>query len=150
MNNKIRQSLPVYSWCALVFLSAIFSANAWAVEPVTASVRAAQETLDSTALRAIFTLRKRRWTSDGRPVQVYVLKDDNPLHKAFVREQLKMFPYQLRQQWNRVIFSGTGSAPQDFDNEADLLQAIAASTDAIGYSDDDSLPEGVAVIEINP
>ena len=124
------------------------STNSLAVEPVTASARAAQETLDVTALRAIFTLRKRRWTSDGRPVRVFVLSDDDPLHKTFVKEKLRMFPYQLRQHWNRVIFSGTGSAPQSFDDEPSMLQAIAATPDAIGYSDDESLPEGVAVIEV--
>lgn len=149
MNNKIHR-MTLFHLLLGCLLWGVTGGHARAVEPVTASARAAQETLDSTALRAIFTLRKRRWTSDGRPVQVFVLPDDNSLHKAFVREKLKMFPYQLRQQWNRVIFSGTGTAPQGFNEEADMLRALATSNDAIGYTDQETLPEGVAVIEVQP
>lgn len=120
-----------------------------AAEPVAASARASQETLDATTLRAIFTLRKRRW-SDGQPIRVFVLRDDSPAHQAFVKQKLRMFPYQLRQQWDRVVFSGTGAAPQDFDDQESMLRSLASTPNAIGYADVDELPEGVAVIGMKP
>lgn len=151
MNNKIRQQGrgSLYAGLTLWLLMACMPA-AFAVEPVASTARANQEVLDSTALRAVFTLRKLRWSSDGRPIQVFVLQDDDPLHKAFVKEKLKMFPYQLRQHWNRVIFSGTGTAPRDFPDEESLLRALASTPDAIGYSDDNPLPEGVNAIAVTP
>lgn len=144
----LKQIAKVLFWCTgLICL--LVPLSLFAAEPVAATARASEEVLDSTTLRAIFTLRKRRW-SDGRPIRVFVLKDDADIHKQFVKEQLHMFPYQLRQQWNRIIFSGTGVAPQDFDDEASLLDALVSTPDAIGYANPENLPEGVSVIEVQP
>ncbi len=119
----------------------------WAAEPVMAEARARQESLDLTTLRAIFTLRKRRW-SDGQPIRVFVLDEDSDVHQAFVKNRLRMFPYQLRQHWNRVVFSGTGPAPQSFEDEAAMLEALVSTPNAIGYSTGENLPEGVVAIEV--
>ncbi len=145
-------------WCERIAKILLWSAGLtcllvpaflFAAEPVAATQRVSLESLDDTTVRAIFTLRKRRW-SDGRPIRVFVLKDDMPVHKQFVKEYLHMFPYQLRQQWNRVIYSGTGPAPQDFDDEESLLNALVSTPDAIGYANTESLPEGVSVFEVQP
>lgn len=120
-----------------------------AAEPVVAQSRANQENLDQTTLRAIFTLRKRRW-ADGQPIRVFVLKDDDPTHQNFVKEKLRIFPYQLRQYWNRVVFSGTGPAPRDFETQDELLNTLADSPDAIGYADLEQLPDGVVAVEVAP
>ena len=71
----------------------------------------AVDTLSQAQLRGIFTMRQIQWP-DGSPVYVLVMPDDNLLHQQFSREQLRLFPYQLTNIWDKLSFSGTGSRPR--------------------------------------
>jgi ABC-type phosphate transport system substrate-binding protein len=84
-------------------------------------------------LRAIFTIRKRSW-DDKTPIKVFVLPDQNPLHQKFCKTILKVYPYVLREQWDRLIFSGTGIPPTIVKNEQELQAIINATPGAIGYA----------------
>lgn len=83
-------------------------------------------------LRAIFSKRKRSW-GNGKAITVVVLPDDHILHKQFCRRILKMYPYVLRDNWDRITFSGTGTAPVVVSNEKHLKHLVASTPGAIGY-----------------
>lgn len=83
--------------------------------------------------RAIFSMRLKQWP-DGSPIVVFVLADDNPLHRAFIRDKLSMFPHQLRRSWDRYVYSGTGLAPIEIDNEQEMLEKVATTPGSIGYT----------------
>jgi hypothetical protein len=83
-------------------------------------------------LRAIFSVRKRSWDND-LPIKVFVLADQEPLHQEFCKTILKIYPYVLREQWDRLTFSGTGIPPTVVGSEEQLRQAIANTPGAIGY-----------------
>lgn len=102
---------------------------------------------DRTDLRAVFTLRKRQWRS-GQPIKVYVLPDQDPVHEDFVKGKLHLFPYQLRQIWNRLVFSGTGVAPVQLENQAQILEAVAEDPYAIGYVNGGELPDTVKEVPL--
>jgi len=89
--------------------------------------------LSTSNLRAIFTIRKRSW-DDKTPIKVFVLPDQNPLHQQFCKSILKIYPYVLREQWDRLIFSGTGIPPTVVDNEHQLQLMIESTPGAIGYA----------------
>ncbi|WP_373083678.1 hypothetical protein, partial [Zhongshania sp.] len=89
--------------------------------------------LSLSSLRAIFTIRKRSW-DDKTPIKVYVLPDGNPLHQKFCKSILKVYPYVLREQWDRLIFSGTGIPPTIVNNERELQELVNATPGAIGYA----------------
>jgi hypothetical protein len=74
-------------------------------------------------VRALFTMRLRRWP-DGTPVRVFVLPDQNPTHRQFAKKVLGAFPYQLRRAWDRAVFSGTGQAPVEVPDEAEMLERL--------------------------
>jgi ABC-type phosphate transport system substrate-binding protein len=84
------------------------------------------------AIRAIFTLRLRRWP-DGTPIRVFVLPDRHAAHQRFTKKILGVFPHQLRTAWDRQIFSGIGQAPTTVTDESDMLRQVAATAGAIGY-----------------
>ena len=88
--------------------------------------------ISENALRAIYTLRQTRWP-DGQPIQVFVLADDDPLHTEFAKTLLGMYPYQLRQIWDQMTFSGMGQAPMQLSSQAEMLRRVAATPGAIGY-----------------
>lgn len=83
-------------------------------------------------LRGVFGMRVRAWP-DGTPVRVFVLEDANPVHAEFTEDVLRMYPYQLRQNWDRLLYSGTGQPPVTVPSEAELLRRVAETPGAIGY-----------------
>ena len=88
--------------------------------------------LDRSFLRAVFTMRLRRWP-DGSPVRVFVLPDDDPLSDLFYREQLGMYTYVLRNAWDRMVFTGTGLAPTVVQSEQEMTERVRNTPGAIGF-----------------
>ena len=91
------------------------------------------DSLSASNARNIFTMRSQNWP-DGSPIKVFVLRDENPLHKQFSKTHLHVFPYKLRRIWDRNIYSGTGNAPTTVDSEEEMIEAIATHPGAIGYA----------------
>ncbi|MDD5577843.1 MAG: hypothetical protein PHY16_01020 [Methylobacter sp.] len=82
--------------------------------------------------RAVFTMRQRFWPN-GEQIKVFCLSDTNPLHKDFVKNNLNMFPHQLRRAWDRMTYSGTGAVPVQLDSEQEMINEIANTPNSIGY-----------------
>ena len=105
-------------------------------------------TLPRNAVRAIFAMRQRSWPG-GPAVRVFVLPDSNPVHDRFVKERLDVFPHQLQLSWDRVVFSGTGQAPDQVASQADMLNRVAATPGGIGYVEEGLEDDRVQVIELD-
>lgn len=103
-------------------------------------------TLTPSTVRALFNMRLLQWP-DGTPVRVFVLKDKDPLHKAFSKNFLQVFPYQLRRSWDRRIFSGIGQAPQQVNDIHEMHTRVADTPGAIGYLPEDRIDESVKKID---
>lgn len=84
--------------------------------------------------RLYFTMRLKKWPN-GTLVKVYVLPDNDPLHRRFANEVLNLYPYQLRRVWDRQLFSGTGQAPTVVSSEEEMRRRVATTPGAIGYAD---------------
>ncbi len=95
-----------------------------------------RETTSLSLLRGIFSMRVRVWP-DGTPVRVFVLDDDNQVHVDFCKSVLRMYPYQLRQSWDRLVYSGTGQPPLRVASLAEMRARIASTQGAIGYLPND-------------
>lgn len=70
---------------------------------------------------------------DGTKIRVFVLSDDDPLHRSVSKEKLNVFPYQLRSIWDRLVFSGAGQAPIKVNSNEEMLAKVASTPGAIGY-----------------
>ena len=88
--------------------------------------------------RLVFTMRLLRWP-DGTRVRVFVLPDSHPLHRAFAKQSLDLYPRQLRRVWDRHLFSGSGAVPVSVSTVDEMLKRVGETPGAIGY-----LPDGVA------
>lgn len=99
-------------------------------------------TLTVNEVRLYMTMRHKTWPN-GQPVKVFVLADDDPVHRDVAKKVLGMFPYQLRRVWDRQLFSGTGLAPIVVANQEQMLHSVATTPGAIGYVE--ILPKGSAV-----
>ncbi len=104
------------------------------------------ESLTISRARNIFSMRARNWANDT-PIKVYVLDDNNDLHKQFSKQILGVFPYKLRRVWDRNTFSGTGQAPTTVKSEAEMIKVISSTKGAIGYANKGNV--NVHVIKIH-
>lgn len=117
---------------ALAACTVIPAARAESSMQVIANPSVGISELPLASLRAIFSMRVRRWPDD-KQVTVFVLPDRNNQHVAFTKEVLYVYPYVLRDAWDRMVFTGTGQAPIEVRNENDLLERVATTPGAIGY-----------------
>ncbi|NOY62843.1 MAG: hypothetical protein GXP10_06805 [Gammaproteobacteria bacterium] len=99
-------------------------------------------------LRAIFAMRLHKWAGN-LPVTVYVLSDYHPTHAAFSKTILNLFPYQMRRTWNRLVFSGTGQAPEEVLSEEEMVRKVASTPGAIGYIRRVKADDSVHVLKIH-
>lgn len=106
-----------------------------------------QRKISQTGLNAIFNMHLRHW-SDGSPITVYVLNDEDPLHKTFCKQKLHVFPHQIRRGWDRLVFSGTGQAPLQVETKEDMLKQVSETPGAVGYLSGKNLTANVKILEI--
>ena len=106
-----------------------------------------QHVISRNGLSAIFKMRLRHW-KDGSPVTVFVLEDENPLHKLFCKQILNVFPHQMRRSWNKLVFSGTGQAPIVVANKEEMITKISTTPGAVGYLGDQDLTNNIRILEI--
>ena len=138
--RRARILLPILLYCLSTF--------AFAAEmEIIANPKGATEYLDASTLRGIFGMRLSRWP-DGTPIRVYVLPDDNPVHANFTKRILNTYPHQLRRNWDRLVFSGTGNAPIQVESEQEMLDRIRTIPGSIGYMESGKESANVRVIKI--
>lgn len=57
------------------------------------------------------------------------------LHQKFTRDTLGLFPYQFDRIWNKLAFSGIGTAPIIVESPEALFEAVQSTPGAIGYAE---------------
>ncbi|SHE20643.1 COGs COG0226 [methanotrophic endosymbiont of Bathymodiolus puteoserpentis (Logatchev)] len=118
----------------MLCISLCLNAQAVDATEVIVSANAVGQLKNSHKLQAIFSLRTLYWPN-GEKIKVFVLPDNNAVHKKFVKEKLGMFPHQLRRTWNRMTYTGTGQPPITVDSIEEMLDKIQHTNNAIGYID---------------
>lgn len=88
--------------------------------------------VDRKLLLSVYIGRITTWP-DGKPIRVFTLADDNPLHVQFTRQMLGTYPYVLRNAWNKRVYTGTGFAPTVVANEQEMRRRVNETPGAIGY-----------------
>lgn len=124
-----------------------FATQAQPVAPATAIVAhpsVAVSALSRAQLRSIFLMRQVVWP-DGSAIKVFVLPPESAGHQQFCRDQLQLFPYQLERVWQKLIYSGTGTAPGTVSDRTAMLEMIARTPGAIGYTESQ---EGTQVVKV--
>tara|TARA_R110002012_G_scaffold112406_1_gene258097 strand:- start:451 stop:855 length:405 start_codon:yes stop_codon:yes gene_type:complete len=103
--------------------------------------------LNRDTTRAIFAMRQRTWPS-GQAVQVFVLGSNHAIHARFCKEHLSVYPHQLQLAWDRMVFSGTGQAPNRVKDQLEMRERVANTPGAIGYLEREYLDDSVQVISM--
>lgn len=97
--------------------------------------------------KSIFSMKQTRWR-DGGQIRVFVLPDGHPAHGEFTKKILNLYPYQLRQIWDRQVYSGIGQAPQEVSTEEEMLSRVATTPGAIGYLSKPNVTHQVRILSV--
>lgn len=138
--------MRIARWLGLVLFLLLPMASAGAVE-IIANKDVAVDRLSVANARAIFGMRQVKWP-DGSLIRVFVLPDAHPAHGALCKERLNIYPYQLRQSWDRLVYSGMAQAPTEVASEAEMIARVAATPGAIGYASRVQDNEKVRVLHV--
>ncbi|WP_026596524.1 type 2 periplasmic-binding domain-containing protein [Methylohalobius crimeensis] len=141
------------SWLVLLPILLIGDLLCYGDESVSAPVTITHpdvvvDSLRRNEARAIFAMRRRTWPDDT-PIKVFVLPDNHPLHRAFCKKVLRIYPHQLRRIWDRNVFSGTGQAPIEVDSVEEMRKQIASMDGAIGYLGGEGLDTSVKAVTVH-
>lgn len=128
---QLRASLCQVAPCLALILCFPAGALARSVE-VIVNPSESDTVIDRPLLRAIFTMRQRRWP-DGTPVHVFVLPDSDEVTSEFCREELGTYYYVMRTTWDRLVFTGTGLAPTIVGSAREMRERVRSTPGAIGY-----------------
>ena len=125
-----------------------FSAHAVAVDIIVHRTQAG-EALSAATLRAFFGMRQTKWP-DGNPVKLFVLPDTHPVHAVLCKEALNLYPYQLRQYWDGLAYSGLMPLPVEVSSEEEMIQRVATTQGALGYVGTLNAPAPVKRLAVEP
>jgi len=141
--------ISAYFCCTLLIGLLCVETEVWANDhyAIVTHPGVSEKVLSVNSLRSIFSMHLKTWP-DGTKIRVFVLPDDDPLHQRFSKEKLNVFPYQLRSNWDRLVFSGTGQAPIKVNSSEEMLARVAGTPGAIGYLWRANINENVNVLQI--
>lgn len=126
----------IRKFCGLAMLTLLMAATplrpAQAAVTLIANADVPAAPLSRSTARAIFSMRTVQWPN-GRSIRVFVLADSQAGHRALCKELLDIYPYQLKDAWDRQIYTGIGQAPTEVATEEEMRARVAATSGAIGY-----------------
>jgi hypothetical protein len=91
-----------------------------------------EQTISRNTARLYFSQRVTQWPN-GQAIKLIVLPDNHPLHIAFCKKILGLYPHQLRRVWDRQLFSGTGQAPITLKTETEIINRINSTPGSLSY-----------------
>jgi ABC-type phosphate transport system substrate-binding protein len=128
--------------CLLIFSSGI----AWADIVIIAHQDVPETTLTEKDLQEIFLGKRVQW-KDNTAIHPVTVKEAE-LHKAFLKQYVNKSVAKWNAHWKRMVFTGNGTPPKQFDTQQELLNYVATTAGAIGYVDTEMPVKNVTIIEV--
>jgi hypothetical protein len=104
------------------------------------------KSLSGRDLLLIFSMRRDRW-SDGTPIQLVILPDNNYLHQQFAQQVLGIRYNQLRLIWDMQGYSGKRNIPIVVKDKAEMIERLRSIHGSLGYIYSNHIP-GLAIREL--
>lgn len=114
---------------------------------IIANTSVTETTLSGKKLEDIFLGKVVQW-SDNAAIHVVTVKDQK-IHQAFLDQYLKRSESQWNTYWKRLIFTGTGTPPEQAETQQALLDYVAKTKGAIGYIETETLSiDTIKILEV--
>jgi ABC-type phosphate transport system substrate-binding protein len=102
-------------------------------------------TFDKKTIKKIF-LGKKKSFSNGRSIILLSSPPTSAATKEFNKKVIGKSSNQVNAYWSKMIFTGKGTPPQSLPSKEDIISAITANPDAIGYVDSSGITDAVKTV----
>tara|TARA_B110000467_G_C18085577_1_gene349040 strand:+ start:61 stop:498 length:438 start_codon:yes stop_codon:yes gene_type:complete len=102
-------------------------------------------TFDKSTIKKIF-LGKKKSFSNGRSAILLSSPPKSTATQEFNDKVIGKSSNQVNAYWSKMIFTGKGTPPQEMPSTEDIISAIAANPDAIGYIDSSAITDAVKIV----
>ena len=99
---------------------------------VITNTKNATKSLSKQDIQNIF-LGKIHSFPNGNPVKPVNSSKGSSSRKIFMKEIMKKNERSWRSHWARLLFTGKGKPPKEYQNPQDIIDAVAQKKQAIGY-----------------
>ena len=72
--------------------------------------------------------------------------DGSPIRAEFYKKVAEKEPSQVKAIWSKLVFTGKGKPPKEYNSSDDVKKAIEADPNAIGYIEKSAVDSNVKVI----
>jgi len=129
---------------AIVFFG-LFSQGSMAEIEVIVDTSVSIDSVDAKQLQRLYLNKPVRLKANVKLTPIDQKKGSS-LRKEFTQKVLDKTERQLASYWSRLMFSGKGNPPQQYDNDTAVLEQVTANPGTVGYIDSASANENVKVI----
>ncbi|GLX78982.1 hypothetical protein tinsulaeT_23220 [Thalassotalea insulae] len=124
---------------SLIVINQAFAEVAIVVHPSNSS------SFDKATIKKIF-LGKSKSFSNGRAAILLSATPKDPITEEFNKKVIGKSSNQVNAYWSKMIFTGKGTPPQEMASTSEIIAAISANPDAIGYMDASAATSAVKVV----
>lgn len=135
----------LFGFIAILVLASV--SITFAADPVIiANKDVATASVDQKLVQNIYLGKTTKW-DDGAKI-VPVLLQSGATHEAFLATYIKQSASQFNGFWTKAVFTGTGTPPKSFSSEQELVDYVANTSGAVGYTSTPS--DAVKTLSITP
>ncbi|WP_300671857.1 hypothetical protein [Desulfoluna sp.] len=127
---------------AMVLLAGVASAETIIIcNPGVQEAEISQKTLQK-----IFLGKTTKWGNNSK-INIVVLKDTEQ-HKLFLKNCIHRTYSQWKSHWKKMVFTGKGIKPRQFDDTGAYLKYITSTPGAVGYIDAGLANDTVKILNV--
>ena len=76
--------------------------------------------------------------------------EGSPIRAEFYKKVADKEPSQVKALWSKLVFTGKGTLPKEYNSSADVKKAVAADPNGIGYIEKSAVDASVKVVGTLP
>lgn len=99
--------------------------------------------VDADTVKKIYSGNTTKWP-DGTRI-IVVTMDNAPIHEDFLKTYVNKTQSQFSATWKKIMFTGKGKFPTNFDTAEEVMDYVSKTPGAIGYVSAGANPQGVSV-----
>ncbi|REL25444.1 phosphate ABC transporter substrate-binding protein [Thalassotalea euphylliae] len=92
-------------------------------------------------------LGKLKTYADGQTIEAVNSKANSDARVEFEKLVLKKSPSQVKAYWSKRLFTGKGKPLKELSSDAEVLNHVASTPNAIGYVDASAVNDTIKVIK---
>ncbi|PCI49650.1 MAG: phosphate ABC transporter substrate-binding protein [Moraxellaceae bacterium] len=134
---------PLYF--ALVTALSIYSASVWAGVAIIVHPSNPLGNITAQEASKIF-LAKTKTFANGKKIVIYDQEEGTEIRDQFYSSVTNKSASQVKAYWSRLIFTGKGQPPKVVFDDDEVVEAVGAEENAVGYVDSEAVTGDVKVV----